>query len=271
VKYAYQKSPLVTKYFDRYLQRLIAANSDCRFGHLVNDPDRFESMLQYIENDQVTQRIIREIGDISDPEKLCKRLLDAWAELRTVVQLKREAWHTIRKHVAIIDLFAQNGIRHGAFQVTRINTTIENRSFRTYLNQRIDLSPTGPIDEMYARLKKPLSDLFWNPIDHKNQQLRQFAPNGVSRSIVLVTSEEPLQDPMIRHISCKCIAESMNTVLQRYFDEIVWLPDMGNGAIFTFDESGRVVVNADWHDEPGRPYSIADAPQRIPVNLDADY
>ncbi len=245
-------SPLTYKYFKDYLVQLIACHehdqSGGRFVGVVNDSTMLEEMLQRIETVGCTKDILSEIGNISDCHELASRIMNAWAELRCIDQLLRENYSTISKTTAIADLLATKDKRNYAFQVTRINAMMNER-----MRYAVDLSPFGPLEDIHKRLGTPLSTLFWSAIENKNAKFRKW-PNGNDlRCIVVVTSDSNLQDSMTRHIACSAIASGIKDLTACNFDRLLWLPDLGNGALFYIDQAEAGVREiecwADWCDE----------------------
>ena len=270
--------PLARKYFGEHFAKLLRATQsgscDTHFAKVALRPYLLEARLQRIEALGQTQGIISEVGNIDDSENLDKRLQNAWAELRVVDQLRREGFGSIQKVEVTADLVAQKDGQVLAFQVTRVN-----KSWRT---QVIDHSNPGTpgdriafgnIGDIYRRLSQqlyknlpsggetcepddeygPLSYYFWNAIESKNCDFKKWTEESHRRCVVIISNEEGLQDPMIRHIACRLIREALHNWLPAiHFEELLWLPDAGNGAWFkmgaTIEETRCF---ADWSDEPG--------------------
>lgn len=270
--------PLVRKYFGKHLSKLLRAihtgSYDAHFAKVALCPSLLEARLQRIEALGQTQRIMSEVGNIDDPKHLDERLLSAWAELRVVDQLLRERFDQIKKVEVTADLKAQKGGQALAFQVTRVN-----KSWRTQVIDHsgpgtlVDRVGYGNIRDIYRRLSPqlykslpsnsgtyqstdeygPLSYYFWNAMEDKNCDFARWTEEDHRRCIVIVSNEEGLQDSMVRHVACRLIREALHNWLPSiHFEELLWLPDAGNGAWFkvgaTLEETRCFV---DWSDEPG--------------------
>jgi hypothetical protein len=285
--------PLVQEYFGEHLAKLLRAvqseSCDAHFAKIALCPHLLEARLGRIEGLEQTQRIMSEVGNVSDPENLDKRLANAWSELRVIDQLRKEGFDSIQKVEVIADLTARKGEQAFAFQVTRIN-----KSWRTQVTDHSELDVSidrigyGDIREIYKRLSKqlyknlpsgneicglddeygPLSYYFWDTIEDKNDDFKKWDEENCRRCLVIVSNEEGMQDSMVRHVACRLICEMLHNWLQViYFEELLWLPDAGNGAWFTI---GPIIEEtrcfADWSDEPG---SDRDTVCRREVDLDS--
>jgi hypothetical protein len=174
--------------------------------------------------------------------------------------------------------------------VTRIN-----RSWREQVEEHgdpgtsVDHIAYGNIGDIYGRLSKqlhrqlpgmdglsesdeygPLSYYFWGAIEDKNCDFREWITEGYIRCLVVVSNESELQDRMVRHVACRLIREALHNWLREpHFEELLWLPDAGNGAWFkigaTIEETRCF---ADWSDEPGRGESTV---SRREVDLDSAF
>jgi hypothetical protein len=270
--------PLVHKYFGRHLAKLLKATQggpcDTHFAKVALRPYLLEARLQRIEALGQTQRIMSEVGDIDDPKDLDERLQNAWAELRVVDQLRKEGFDSIQKVKVTADLMAQKDEQTLVLQVTRVN-----KSWRTQVVNHSDSSTSvdhigyGDIGDIYRRLSPqlhrdlsnksetceldneygPLSYYFWDAIEDKNCDFKKWTEEDCRRCVVIVSNEEGLQDSMVRHVACRLIREALHNWLSAiHFEELLWLPDAGNGAWFkvgaTIEETQCF---ADWGDEPG--------------------
>jgi len=266
--------PLTKSYFGNYLGLLISAMQDNLFeGRFVKAafyPEALEKRLQRIESIGQTSRIVSEVGEIQDPTELDRRLMDAWAELRTISQLCKEGFGNIRKVTETADLTATCKDEKFAFQVKRINNSLENQIHRRNEPDKRERDPNGEIGDIYARLGEPLSYFFWEALDKKNGKFRNWAESDCKRCIVIVSGDEDLQDSMVRHIACKKIREGMHLLGKRHFEELLWLPDDSNGAWFIVgSEYNETRCFADWGDNPDIPF--AEREERIrrkEINLD---
>jgi len=238
-----QSYPLIEQYLGDYIRRLQARPPKTgRFVHLFarGDPERLERRLQRTRNTTAFQTIFQEIGSIKDPDELDKRLLDAWAEIRVIDQLVRERFIDICKVRTPADLVARYMSQLYAIQVTRISRE----------PQFPDL-PTGNLQRIYDEVQCLIDSYLGDSIERKNLSLRNVSPTEYVRRIAVVTSSDRLQDPLNRHIACRQIKESLLAFKTRYFEEVQWLPDLGNGAIFWVETAGgetRVRCVADWWD-----------------------
>ena len=247
---------LVQKYFGKYLMQLLIADQENPFeGHFINAafyPDDLEKRLAKIECVGQTQAILNEVGEISDSGKLDKRLIDAWAELRFIDQSHREGFSEIHKVTETADLVAQKDEIYYAFQVTRINKTLSTEVKRQNTPDQQNCSPYGLPDDIHKRLDGPVGYYFWDALERKNNKFKNWKDESQVRCIVIVCSEEELQDTMIRHIACQQIRDGVHFLINRYFDELIWLPDTGNGAWFKIvDQRNQTQCFADWKDVPG--------------------
>jgi len=125
-------------------------------------------------------------------------------------------------------------------------------------------------DTQFGSPYGPLSYYFWDALETKNASFKKWTGVDNIRCIVIVSSEEELQDPLLRHVACRLIREAIHQWLPTppHFEELLWLPDLGNGAWFKVGsrpEDTRCFV--DWHDEPGR--SLGDEVSRREIDLDS--
>jgi hypothetical protein len=117
--------------------------------------------------------------------------------------------------------------------------------------------PTGNLRQIYDEVQSLIGSHFWPSIEKKNLQLKNVSSLDYARRITIVTSTGRLQDPLNRHIACQEIRDSILAFDKRHFEEIQWLPDSGNGAIFRVeieDQKVRVQCLADWRDDPTDPH-----------------
>ncbi|RLA76582.1 MAG: hypothetical protein DRG33_07735 [Deltaproteobacteria bacterium] len=245
------KFPLVQKYFGENLSSLLKAMQGNQFnGRFVEAsffPEALEARLNRIEVVGQTKAILDEVGTIQNPTKLDARLLDAWAELRTIDQLRKEKFVEIHKVEETADLTASKVGRNYAFQVVRINKLLKTKTGK-FENQ--NRSPYGAISDIHKRLDDLISEYFWNAIERKNLKYKKWMQKSI-RCIVIVSSDKELQDEMIRHISCQQIRNGIHLLEKRYFDELIWLPDTGNGAWFKIgNKRQQTQCFADWKDIP---------------------
>jgi len=270
------KYPLVRQYFGKHLQRLVTAlleesPAEGRFVKAAFEPQALEQRLQGIELLGQTSRIVSEVGEIQDPIELDRRLLDAWAELRTISQISKEGFDNISKVTEIADLRATRGDEKIAFSVKRINNSLENQVQRRNEPDKRDSDPFGEIGDIYNRLGGPLSYFFWEALNEKNGKFRKWTETDHKRCIVIVSGDEDLQDSMVRHIASKEIREGIHLLGKRHFEELLWLPDNGNGAWFTVGlEQNETRCFADWSDNPDIPF--AEREEKIcrrEINLDS--
>ena len=285
--------PLVRKYFGKYLAKLLRAaqseSCDTHFAKIALCPHILEARLRRIEGQEQTQRIMSEVGNVSDPENLDKRLTNAWAELRVIDQLCKEGFDSIQKVEVVADLTARESKQAFAFQVTRVN-----KSWRTQVIDHsepgvsVDRIGYGNIGDIYKRLSKqlhknlsgghemcgpddeygPLSYYFWDAIEDKNGDFKKWTEEGYRRCLVIVSNEEGLQDSMVRHVACRLIREVLhNWLLAIHFEELLWLPDAGNGAWFKIGSTiEETRCFAGWSDETGSDKATV---RRREVDLDS--
>jgi hypothetical protein len=243
-----QSYPLIEQYLGDHIRWLQARPPNIgRFMHLfsLGDPERLEKRLQRTHKTTAFQTIFQEVGNTKDPDELDRRLVDAWAEIRVIDQLMRERFIDIRKVKTPADFVARYMSQLYAIQVTRISRE----------PQFPDL-PTGDLRQICDQVKDPIGSYFWDSIKRKNLKFKDVSPLEYVRRIAIVTSIERLQDPLNRHIACRQIEDSILAFERRYFEEVQWLPDLGNGAIFwveTSDEGAKVRCVADWGDDVADP------------------
>ena len=246
-----EKYPLVFKYFGEYLALLLSYQhhqsvGKVRFLYVLNRPERLERRLSEIVSLDIIQSIVDEVGNPKTIAELDERLVNAWAEIRTVSQLQKEGYVNIKKVREIADLTAVRGGTKYAFQVTRITTTLQEQLAR----RKIRTSTNEPnIVEVYEEIGPVLGEFFWNAIERKNSRFAHWRYPGWIRCIVVVTSDEVLStNTLIRHIACREIGKNIVDVVPRQFEELLWLPDVGNGAWFKANANGNVSCYADWRD-----------------------
>ena len=269
--------PLARRHFGGHFATLVRAMQggayEAHFAKVAMCPGLLEARLLRIEALGQTESIMSEVGSPSDSASLDQRLLGAWAELRTVDQLRKEGFDSIAKVEVTADLVAQQGEQVTAFQVTRIS-----KSWTTQVRERsepgasVDRIAYGDIGDIYRRLAiqlhrklrggdgtceddvyGPLSYYFWDAIDRKNADLRKWDEEDHIRCLVIVSNEEGLGEPMVRHVACRLLREVLHNWLPEiHFEELLWLPDAGNGAWFKVGAAPEgTQCFADWGDEPG--------------------
>ena len=243
-----RNSPLAEKHLGDHIRQLVSTPPKSgRFLDIFSRrPERLEQRLQRTCNIESFQTIFREIGNIRDSDELDRRLIDAWAEIRVIEQLMCERFIDIRKVKTPADLVARYMSQLYAIQVTRISR-----------EPRFSDLPTGRIDQIYDRVKKPIDSFFWDSIARKNRQFKkaQVSPQPKHiRRIVLVTIAYQLMDSMNKHITCRQIKDSILALTDQHFEEVQWLLDGGDNAIFrveTNDGETQVRCVADWmNDRP---------------------
>ena len=274
------KYPLVDRYFGAHLRKLLGIRqTDPSYrGTFVLHAfyaEALEARLLRIEPLGQTHAIVNEVGDGDNSGEVDKRLMDAWAEIRVLDQLQREAFQHIRKTAQTMDFTAEKDGTRYAFQVTHINKTLSDQVIRHNPPDRWSTSPYGDIDEIHSRLDDPASWLFWDRLESKNADLRNWPSADWRRCIVLVTNQEQLQDRMVRHIVCQGLRACIHDLVSVHFEEVLWLLDDGNGAWFIVDgDDSKVSCYADWKDEfPGpktdfRPADVRKV-RRTEVDLDS--
>jgi len=147
--------PLVNEYFGTFLRMLVESFKsnpyEGRFLLAASYTTMLEDRLVRIEPLELTNAIIKEVGNHKNPKDLDKRLLDAWAELRTLDQLQIEGFSNIQKVAVIADFYAQQNGQQYAIQVTRNNSKLE----------RSDVFDVT-IGELHERFDDLLWDFFWD-------------------------------------------------------------------------------------------------------------
>jgi hypothetical protein len=172
---------------------------------IFDDRQRLEHRLENVQNAAAFQTIFQEIGDITDPDELDRRMLDAWAEIRVVDQLLREGFIDVSKVKTPADFVARYMSQLYAVQVTRISRE----------PQFPDL-PTGDLQQIYEEVQDFIGSFFWPSIERKNLQLKNASPCEYVRRIAIVTSTGRLQDPLNRHIACQQIRDSILAFERRH-------------------------------------------------------
>lgn len=265
------KYALTRRYFGKYLNQLLTAviegvPFDEHFVNCAFRPSDLEKRLNKIEYLGQTKSIVAEVGNISDPDILDKRLSDAWAEIRVIDQLIREGFTNILKVKETSDFTSVLGEQNYAFQVTRINVSLESEASKDPTKR--GTSPFGSIASVHDRLDSVVSNFFWDTVEKKNGKFRNWKREGYQRCIAIVSSDENLQDPMTRYIACQQIRKGIHLLVKRHFDELLWLPDLGNGAWFKLGlkpENTRCLV--DWQDVPNQSLVNEDMVIRHEINL----
>ena len=243
--------PLIEQYFGSYIRQLwIHPPKQGRFAQLFasGNPEGLEHRLQRTRKAECFQSILNEVGradrirDEESASRLDARLMNAWAEIRAVDQLMRERFIDIRKVKTGPDLVARHVSQLYAVQVTRINR-----------EPKFGDLPTGDLGKIYHDSEESIGTFLYRSLEEKVSSFKESFSTGYVRRIVLVTSTAHLQDPFNRHIACRQIAESILVLPRQRFDEVHWLLDDGNGAIFWAEANAdicRVRCLVDWGDDP---------------------
>lgn len=272
----FKQYPLVNRYFGQYLETLVEAQQrnpfEGRFVLLAYTPDDFEKRLARIDALGQTESIVKEVGDVTDPAELDRRLMDAWAEIRVLYQLFVESFQKITKVEQISDFTATCNEQNYTFQVKRIQSSLTDKVKRKYKTS--DFDPYGKtIEQIHKDLDAPLGDFFWDALREKNGKFRSGKYKDWKRCIVIVSADEDLQDAMVRHIACQQIRSGihdpgMGTI---HFEYFLWLPDLSAGAWFSIGANPQEThCYADWKDSPGDPGWSREKPYRREVNLGSD-
>jgi len=270
-----QHYPHVEQHFGEYLTLLVTLRQQGRLrgrpGHFEQYffyPDRLEQRLAQIEqlNPGLTTNIMAEVSlgqkkldDLSDIEvtnwakELDSRLINAWAELRTVSQLYHDGFEDISKYegAKTVDFFATRNNQQYAIQVTRRITLLREQK-ELQNNLPWNLSHGRALEEIYndTHLSNALYMFFRKPIREKNRaDFKTWAEKGYRCCVVIVTSDEDLtDDDLLRHITCQQISkvvEDIKNVEPLHFHELLWLPNITNGAWFILD-TPSISCWADW-------------------------
>lgn len=239
----------IQKYFGNHLEKLLKSQSRGRFIQVINNPYILEKRLQKLEP-KLIESILAEVGNNIEANLLDDRLVNAWAELRVVSQLQKEGFTKIEKVYETADFTACLLDKDYAVQVTRINRLFNDKMVKHNSSDMTDDEPFGDVHEIYARFETPLSYLFWDTLQDKNGDFRKWKKSGFTRCLVTVSSEDILQDVLVRHIACREICKGIHALPKRYFEELIWLPDLSNGAWFRIGETlQKTVCLADWCDK----------------------
>lgn len=239
----------VQKYFGKYLEELAGAQPNGRFIQVINNPKRLEQRLRKLEP-KLMHSILAEVGDNVDVNLLDDRLMNAWAELRTISQLQKEGFTQIGKVYKTADFVARLLDKDYAIQVTRINRFFSDKMMKYSPSGVVDDEPFGDTREIYERFREPLSYLFWDTLKDKNSDFRKLEKNGFTRCLVIVSSEEILQDAFVRHIACIETRKGIQELSQSNFEELLWLPDLSNGALFKLSKTkSEIKCLIDWCDD----------------------
>lgn len=247
---------LVQRYFGNALGQLVEAknNDDYKYNGKFVDaafhPEKLEARLQRIEHLGLTQEILKEVRMIVDPQILDERLRSAWAEIRMVDYLHTNDFLSINKVTEVADLTAQKDERSYAFQVRRVFGSVSKQVEKRNLGEQRSSSPYGSLENIYSRLNIPVSYVFWDALIEKNRKFKKWQDSQYSRVIVIVTEDEALQDVLTRHIACRQIRCSIHSLEGRHFEELMWFPDTGNGALFIIGNTpSETRCFADWGDQ----------------------
>lgn len=241
--------PLIKKFFGCLIEARLEQSGFLAspiVSAIFDELQRLEHRLENVQNTAAFQTIFQEIGDITDPDELDRRMLDAWAEIRVVDQLLREGFIDVSKVKTPADFVARYMSQLYAVQVTRISR-----------EPKFPDLPTGDLQQIYDKVQRLIGSHFWPSIEKKNLQLKNVSPLEYVRRIAIVTSTGRLQDLLNRHIACRQIKDSILAFERRHFEEIQWLPDLGNGAIFrveTADGEAKVHCMVDWRDDSTDPH-----------------
>jgi len=271
--------PLVEKYFSGVIRTQLEQKEGVLARSILSavfdEQQRLEHRLENVHKTSGFQAIFQEMGKIEDhPDELERRMLDAWAEIRVIDQLIRDGFPDVHKKVEVgADLVAHCNNQSYAIQVTRIGRV-----------PRFPDLPTGDLGQICGRVPEQNGELeqngvpeqigkyFWPSIEGKNLQLKKLSCEYSVRRIAIVTDIPHLQDPLNRHIACQQIRDSVLALEKRYFEEIQWLLDNGNGAVFKIekgDEDIKIRCLADWNNAP----LVSDNQENgyWEINLERDY
>lgn len=254
------KYPLTREHFGPYLGQLVTAllaeqlPDDGHFVRAAFEPEALEKRLRKINDSKLIGEILDEVRGAQEPVELDRRLVDAWAEIRAISQLMRESFSNFSKVIETADLTAIRGAQKYAFQVKRINNSLDSHVQRRNTPEMRDSSPFGDLDSIHARLDEPISHFFRLAVRDKNQKFGKWADRTFKRCIVIVSSDDDLQDALVRQTACTKIRETIKGLPELNFEELVWLPDTGNGAWFiVYPATREVRCFADWSDNPDIP------------------
>jgi len=270
--------PLVAKYFSDHLMRLAAAPepelSKLRFANAITNPSSLERRLERIEVVGCTSEIVSEVGDIDNLDELNGRLIDAWAEIRVLDQLVREDFQNLSKIEITADFLASKGELSYAIQVKRIRSSFAEEVTRRNPPEKRNSSPIGSLQDIHDRLGDPLGHYFWDALEEKNQKFRNWRGQGDKRVIVIVSSDEGLSDPLVRHISCQEISKGILALVKIHFEQVWWFPDLSNGSRFYVgDDFKSICCFSDWCDDlyipdscDSRPVALREVDLTSPIN-----
>ena len=127
-----QLRPLVEQHFGIHFERLaqlVENEPHYKTAHFLDyykDSGNLEKRLQRLEPLGVIEPILAEIGNEGNAYQLNERLQDAWAELRTADQLRKEGFQDIQKVTEIADLTATKDGQNYAVQVTRTQRNLRD-------------------------------------------------------------------------------------------------------------------------------------------------
>jgi hypothetical protein len=269
-------APLVEKYFGHHLSRLISTHNkfsfEGRFYLAASFPAQLEARLQDLEPLGLIEPILNELAKHKEASDLDSRLMDAWAEIRTLSQLVRDGFDRISKVVAYADFTAYSGDRPYVFQVKRISGLLmEVVTDPSHKEEPVEVYGKS-LTEIHISLDDRVARYFRQSLMKKNK-FRKWTDKEYIRCIVLVTGDEDLQDSMVRHIACQQLRLSVHRLKQINFEELLWLPDLGNGAWFKIGNSiEETRCFADWKDTPGDPgFEDLHGVYRREVDLNSSY
>jgi hypothetical protein len=247
------KYELVNKFFGPPLRRFLDLDlpDNGRAVYLFADgsPERLEARLQRIGDLPIVKSIFAEanLDRIRNATELDSRLMNLWAELRTIDQLHREGFTDICKHGPYYDFDATLGGEPYAVQVVRVNKefTVPDPfdSCFSQIRQEVREGVSLPDDKRCPSIQAKL----WETVLDKDSDFAQIADRLSRRRLIIVTSDSELDDRLLRYYISQCLAEFLDCPEIRYIDEISWLPNLGNGALLTRMPEG-VKCFVDWND-----------------------
>jgi hypothetical protein len=246
------KYPLIDRFFGSAFKRFLSLGVPDQgraiylFTH--GNPEQLEARLKRISDLAIVKKIFTEanLERITNANELDSRLVNLWAELRTIDQLHREGFTNIQKHGSHYDFDATLENAPYAIQVIRVNKEISVPEPYGNLARIRDEVREGVLSCDGTR-NPSIQHILWERVKDKDSDFAKVIDHHFQRRLVIVTSDSELDDRFLRYYVCQCLAEFFSCPEIRYIDEISWLPNLGNGVLLA-RKSDSVKCLVDWND-----------------------
>ncbi len=170
--------------------------------------------------------------------------------MRVLDQLQHEGFRDIRKVTATADFIAQCDTTQWAFQVIRINkemNAIISREIAAMSGNSNNFyyETTGPLSDIYStehgllRTAGPVANYFWDAIRKKNSNFSRWQDRTIRRCIVIVTLESWFSTEFEQQLGAYLIRNAIHDdgLGNTEFEDLLWLPNLGNGLWFEVGSS----------------------------------